>query len=210
MVNINYGIPVLLAASYENRENNIELLSKIKEFLPKKFYTHIDKQTLEAVFKEDIISDLEEYMNMGLCDHKVLSESTQNDVQRLTFTDYKDIKELIKASYPEAWLDEEHVKLNENFGIYKDGKLVSFTGIHAYSNKQQVVAIAHITTHPDYRKKGYAEKVVTEQLKSLNVNFKFIGLNVKANNFAAIGCYKKLGFKDFGKFMSCEIEMRDT
>ena len=41
---------------------------------------------------------------------------------------------------------------------------------------------------------------------SLNNKIKFIGLNVKVNNFPAINCYKKLGFKEYGEFVACEVE----
>lgn len=205
MLLINYDIPVLLAASFEKEKYNTELLSMIKKFLPSKFYTHIDRETLENVFHANDILDLEEYMNMGLCNFDLLNKKVENEAVRLGFNDLKDIKELISISYPEAWLDDELVKLNENFGIYVDGKLASFAGIHAYSQEYQVVAVAHVTTHPDYRQKGYGEKVVCSLVKDLKNKIEFIGLNVKVNNLAAINCYKKLGFTEFGKFIGCEI-----
>lgn len=202
---INYDIPVLLAASFANEKYNTELLSRIKNFLPSKFYTHIDRETLNNVFDANNVKDLEEYMNMGLCNYNLLNEKGGNEAVRLGFNDLKDIKELINESYPEAWLDDDLVKLNKNFGIYVDGKLVSFAGIHAYSEEYQVVAVAHVTTHPDYRHKGYGEKVVCSLVKDLKNKIEFIGLNVKVNNSPAINCYKKLGFKEFGEFIGCEI-----
>jgi len=205
MLLINYDIPVLLAASFANEKYNTELLSKIKKFLPSKFYTHIDRETLDNVFHTKNILELEEYMNMGLCNYELLNEKGGNEAARLGFNDLEDIKELINESYPEAWLDDDLVKLNKNFGIYVDGKLVSFAGIHAYSEEYQVVAVAHVTTHPDYRQKGYGEKVVCSLVKDLKNKIDFIGLNVKVNNLAAINCYKKLGFEEFGKFVGCEI-----
>ena len=205
MLLINYDIPVLLAASFANEKYNTELLSRIKKFLPSKFYTHIDRETLDNVFHTNDILELEEYMNMGLCNYDLLDKKDDDEAVRLGFNDLEDIKELINVSYPEAWLDDDLVKLNENFGIYVDGKLVSFAGIHAYSEEYQVVAVAHVTTHPDYRQKGYGEKVVCSLVKDLKNKIEFIGLNVKVDNSAAINCYKKLGFKEFGKFVGCEI-----
>jgi predicted GNAT family acetyltransferase len=205
MLLINYDIPVLLAASFANKKYNTELLLRIKKFLPSKFYTHMDRETLDSVFQEKDISEVEEYMNMGLCNYDLVDKKEENEAVRLGFNDLKDIKELIKVSYPEAWLDDDLVKLNENFGIYIDGKLVSFAGIHAYSEEYQVAAVAHVTTHPDYRQKGYGEKVVCSLVKDLKNKIEFIGLNVKVNNSAAINCYKKLGFVEFEKFVGCEI-----
>ncbi|WP_411681980.1 GNAT family N-acetyltransferase [Clostridium thailandense] len=205
MLNINYDIPVLLAASFGNTEYSIELIKKLKQFLPPRFYTHIDRVTLEGVFSEDNISELEEYMNMGLCNYELLNKIQSHEAERLSYDNINSIKGLISVSYPEAWLNDL-VKLNENFGIYVDEKLISFSSIHAYSEQYQVAAIAHVTTHPEYRKKGYAEKVVATLAKSLKEKIKFIGLNVKVDNIAAIKCYKKLGFKECGRFAACVVK----
>lgn len=206
MLNINYDIPVLLAAGFDDEKYSIELIKRIKKFLPHKFYTHMDRGTLKEVFSKDSITDLEEYMNMGLCDCDVLNKIHTDEAVRLGFNDIDDIKRLISESYPEAWLDDNLVKLNENFGIYFDEKLISFAGIHAYSEQYQVAAVAHVTTHPEYRKRGYAEIVVAALSKSLKERIGFIGLNVRIDNLQAINCYKKSGFKEFGRFIACEIE----
>lgn len=206
MLNINYSIPVLLAASFNNVEYNIELLRRMKSFLPSRFYAHIDRVTLETVFPQNNIHNYEEYFNMGLCGYDTIDKRLNDDIVRLGYKNLEEIKELITASYPEAWLDEELVKVDENFGAYVDGKLISFAGIHAYSEKYQVAAVAHVTTLPEFRKRGYAERVVAELVKSLMNKVKFIGLNVKVANLSAINCYKKLGFKEFGSFIACEIE----
>jgi RimJ/RimL family protein N-acetyltransferase len=208
MLCVNYHIPVLLAASFENEEYNIELISKIKTFLPAKFYVHIDKSTLEAVFSKDSINDVEEYMNMGLRHNKIKMEDYKKDVVRVDFEHIEDIKQLLSEGNPEAWLDEELVKLERNFGIFIDDKLVSFAGIHAYSEEYKVVALAHITTHPSYRKKGYCERVFAALITDLNDKIEFMGLNVKVDNVPAVSCYKKMGFTESGKFIACEIEMK--
>ncbi|WP_055667525.1 GNAT family N-acetyltransferase [Desnuesiella massiliensis] len=208
MLNINYDIPVLLAASFDHTEYSIELIKRIKKLLPATFYSHINRETLEEVFTQSSISELEEYMNMGLCDYSLINKKYDDHIERLSFKNIKAIKELISISYPEAWLDDELVKLNENFGIYVDEKLVSFAGIHAYSEDYGVAAIAHVTTHPNYRRSGHAEKVIAALANSLKEKVDFIGLNVKVDNLQAINCYKKLGFSEFGKFVACVIENR--
>ncbi len=206
MLNMNYRVPVLLAACYDNVELNIELISGIKKYLPPEFYTHMDHTTLITVFSKSEIHGKEDYMNMGLCDQTAMAGRPTGEAVRLGWKDLQDIKELLEASYPDAWLDDELVKLGENFGIYADSKLISFAGIHAFSRKYQVAAVAHVTTHPDHRKKGHGEAVVAELLKDLKDKIGYIGLNVRANNQPAISCYKKLGFKAFGSFAACEIK----
>lgn len=205
LIAINYGIPVLIAASYQDIEYNTMLLRGIKRFLPIQFYTHIDKETLYNVFEEDKISDLQEYMNMGF--EETAQDGLKNSAIGIGYEQIGDIKDLLFESYPEAWLDDELVKLNRNFGIYNGDKLVSFAGIHAYSKEYQVAAIAHVTTHPDHRRQGYGEMVVSALINDLKNDIKYIGLNVKTDNITAINCYKKLGFKEHGIFSACEIEI---
>jgi ribosomal protein S18 acetylase RimI-like enzyme len=206
MVIMSYDIPVLLAAGFDNERYSMKLIEEIKKFLPRKFYTHIDKITLEHVFSHNSILEMEEYMNMGFIDDCTLEVERQKKAERLGFKDIDSIKELISVSYPEAWLDDDLVKLNENFGIYVDEKLVSFAGIHAYSEQYQVAAVAHVTTSPKYRKRGYAEEVVSALSKSLREKIECIGLNVKVDNLQAINCYTKLGYREFGRFIACEIQ----
>ncbi|MBP2643852.1 MAG: putative acyltransferase [Firmicutes bacterium] len=74
MLNINYGIPVLIAANFNDTQYSSKLIKSIKKFLPEKFYTHIDKEVLEDVFADDELFNIEEYMNMGLCDNCKIGE----------------------------------------------------------------------------------------------------------------------------------------
>lgn len=202
MLLTNYDIPVLLAASYNNIEYSTELLAGIKTLLPAKFYTHIDKDVLLNVFSHERIHDMQEYTNMGL---EGTAEIINSDAVQLGYERINEIKDLLSFSYPEAWLDDELVKLARNYGIYNNGKLISFAGIHAYSEEFQVAAVAHVTTHPDFRRQGYGEKVVATLINDLRKDIKYIGLNVKTDNKTAINCYKRLGFKEYGKFVACEI-----
>lgn len=207
MLKINYDIPVLLTANFENSKYNIELIKRIKQFLPYKFYTHIDKETLENVFNKENISEIEEYMNMGLCNYDLLDRKIKNESVRISISEKSYISELIKYGYPEieGWLDDKLISLNRNFGIFKDKKLISYAGIHAYSEDYAVAAVAYVTTHPDFRKMRYAEKVVIALSKDLKDKIKYIGLNVRIDNLPAIKCYKRVGFEEYGKFIACKI-----
>lgn len=205
MVYTAYDIPVLIAACFEKSDYNKELILKIKEYLPPKFYTHIDKETLNAVFDEKDISDYHEYMNMGIDDLSKIDSLDRKNTVTLNCADFKRIERLFEESYPDSWLDDSLIKLNDNFGVEVDGRLVSFAGIHAYSIEQQVVTIAHVTTHPEYRSKGYGRDSIVALIKDLREKIKYIGLNVKVNNLPAIKCYKNIGFKEYGRFIACEI-----
>lgn len=74
-------------------------------------------------------------------------------------------------------------------------RLVSIAGIHVYSPKYKVAALGNITTLPSRRGKGYGRRVTARLCRSLVDEGIDIGLNVKADNSAAISCYRGLGFE---------------
>ncbi|WP_432405469.1 GNAT family N-acetyltransferase [Wukongibacter sp. M2B1] len=205
MVYTAYDIPVLIAACFEKHGYNKELISRIKEYLPPKFYTHIDKETLEEVFDKKDISEYYEYVNMGIDDYSKIEALDRKNTVTLNYVDSERIKRLLEESYPDNWLDDILIKLNDNFGVEIDDKLVSFAGIHAYSIDRQVAAVAHVTTHPEYRNKGYGRDSIVALIKDLREKIKYIGLNVKVENLSAIKCYKNIGFKEYGRFIACEL-----
>lgn len=210
MIYTAYDIPVLLAASFEGNEYNKKLLKMIKAYLPSKFYTHIDKETLKEVFDGEEISDYHEYVNMGISDFSKIDTLDRKNTVRLGYTDINRIKALFEESYPDNWLDDNLIRLTDNYGVEIKNQLISFAGIHAYSIEQQVAAIAHVTTHPDYRSMGYARDSIVALIKDLREKVMYIGLNVKVKNYPAISCYKNIGFRECGRFIACVITNRKT
>lgn len=73
-----------------------------------------------------------------------------------------------------------------------------------YSPTYRVAALGNITTDPDFRGRGYASPVVAALCRDLLRTVEHIGLNVKADNLAAIRCYRALGFdrcSQYGEYM---------
>jgi ribosomal protein S18 acetylase RimI-like enzyme len=67
-----------------------------------------------------------------------------------------------------------------------------------------VAALGNIATAPSCRGKGFCRQVTAKTCQSLRKNVSHIGLNVKADNGAAISCYTRLGFESvasYGEFM---------
>lgn len=209
MVYMGYGIPVLIAASFENYASSIELISKIKSYLPSKFYTHIDKQTLDKVFVNDEITDYHEYVNMGITDFSKIEELDRKIAEAVRYEDLEKVEKLFSESYPDAWIDEELLKLNDNYGVYLNENLISFAGVHAYSLSSKLATIAHVTTHPNHRSKGYGRDSIIALINDLRTKMDYIGLNVKVDNKPARKCYQNLGFKDYGRFIACEIKQKE-
>ncbi len=64
-----------------------------------------------------------------------------------------------------------------------------------YSARYRVAALGNVATDPALRGQGLAQQATAQLCRSLFATVSTIGLNVKADNVAAIACYRKLGFE---------------
>ncbi len=96
----------------------------------------------------------------------------------------------------EAFLrfDPRMLATGEYFGARADGALVCAAGVHVVSRAQRVAALGNVATHPAWRGRGLAPRVVGRLCRSLLASVDLVGLNVAAENAAAIACYAGLGF----------------
>ena len=107
---------------------------------------------------------------------------------------------LYKEGYPGNWFNARMLQTKQYFGLRIENRLVSIAGIHVYSEKYKVAALGNIVTHPDYRGNGFGKAVTAGLCQSLSEHVDNIGLNVKADNAAAIALYEKLGFEIVGTY----------
>jgi len=207
MLYVGYETPVLLAASFDEIKYNKELIKRIKNYLPSEFYTHMDKETLEYAFDRFEMDDVNEYVNMGIDESVDISTLDRKNTLALNYSYHDKINQLFNENYPENWLDEKLLELNDSYGVLENDKLVSFAGVHAYSLEYRLATVAHVTTDKNYRNKGYARDCIVALLKDLRSKVDYIGLNVKTSNTPAIKCYKNIGFKEYGKYIACDIKL---
>ena len=78
-----------------------------------------------------------------------------------------------------------------------------------YSTVYRVAAIGNVTTHPNYRNRGLAKAVTAALCQSLVGVVDHIGLNVKQENFAAVECYRQLGFKVCGLYHEVTASLKN-
>jgi ribosomal protein S18 acetylase RimI-like enzyme len=203
LVYVGLPLPTLLALSNEH-DVMAELLISIQHFLPFRFYAHLNPG-LESVLgtTHDLDSHGEHY-KMALLDESLVSRHDCSGVVRLDMRELTAIQTLYKESYPENWFDPRMLETGQYFGIKEENRLVSIAGIHVYSPEYKVAALGNIATLPTHRNKGYGSQVTAKLCQSLSKEGIRIGLNVKADNSAAISSYKRLGFEivaSYGEFM---------
>jgi ribosomal protein S18 acetylase RimI-like enzyme len=79
------------------------------------------------------------------------------------------------------------------FGVYEGEELVAAAGTHLLSREESAAAIGNIYTRRDRRGRGMGRLVTTAVLSALS-GIATIGLNVRADNDAALHLYESLAF----------------
>ena len=79
------------------------------------------------------------------------------------------------------------------FGVEESGGLVAAAGTHLVSREEGATAIGNVYTRRDRRGRGLSRIVTSSVLHELQ-DLPTIGLNVRADNAAAIRVYESLGF----------------
>lgn len=79
------------------------------------------------------------------------------------------------------------------FGVYEGARLVAAAGTHLLAREEDVAAIGNVYTLRACRGRGLG-RVVTAAVVEALAGITTIGLNVRADNLAAIRIYESLGF----------------
>ncbi len=209
LIYFGHGLPVLLAFS-KNPGQLQTLLEEIKDLLPPTFYAHLSP-TIHKVFQDThSLTHHGEHNKMALMGEPTSPKRNGGEAVHIPPSEIKAVKALYQKSYPKNWFDSRMLETGQYLGIKDEavGEYISIAGVHVYSPTYDIAAIGNVATHPQYRGQGYATQVTAHLCESLSKKVKYIGLNVKVNNKAAITCYKKLGFKCVGKYHEFTVQKR--
>jgi ribosomal protein S18 acetylase RimI-like enzyme len=187
------SLPALLGFS-NNPPVMADLLEAVCHLFPRRFYAHLSPGVASALSKDYDLESHGEFYKMALTDTSLASQADSSGVEGLGMENLRAIQTLYAESYPGNWFDPRMLETGQYFGIMDGENIASIAGIHVYSPQYKVAALGNITTHPSYRKKGYGRRVTARLCQSLLDEDIQVGLNVKADNTAAISCYEKLGF----------------
>ncbi len=218
-------LPVLVGVPEEPEEMR-ELLRAIVPVLPPRLYAHLRADVLPALEPFYQATSHGVHFKMALTaparlqaiDASVAGNpATDASVARLRATDASAIarlspadlpalEKLYRESYPGNWFDPRMLETGQYFGCYRGKDIISVAGIHVYSPVYRVAALGNITTHPSFRGQGLGAAVTARLCLSLLETVEHIGLNVKADNLAAMACYRRLGFEKVAEYEEYDIE----
>ncbi len=196
IVLIYNGVSVPTVLALGQSEHISALLAELIPELPPRFYCHYQKQ-LRPIFRDNFNEEyLGNHLKMKQEIPRALSpDLPEREVVRLKRGHILDLQLLYDKSYPGNYFDRRMLETGKYFGYIEDGKIVSVSGVHVYSDKYNIAVLGNIVTDPDYRGRGLAKAVTGVLVRELISEGKLITLNVKADNEPAIRCYKGLGFE---------------
>lgn len=123
-------------------------------------------------------------------------------IRRMKISDVDRVSELEEMAFSMPWHRESFIEMISNpDAIYlvalDDNIPVGVCGIRSIVGEGD---ISNVVTDPEYRRKGIAEKLLSEAMRIGQEEYGITAftLEVRVSNAAAIGLYEKLGFAGEG------------
>jgi GNAT superfamily N-acetyltransferase len=186
------SLPTLLVFGYDRLS---VLLKGIVPSLPSKFFCHYQKGLENILLPNYEMEYHGTHIKMkytGMLDN--LQTSKKYNCIRLTGKHTNQVLAFYDKTNPNTYFEPFMLETDKYYGILEGNEIISIAGVHVHSTHYNISVIGNVATDPIYRGLGYATSCVLTLLKSLDQESDNIGLNVKADNFAAIRLYEKLGF----------------
>jgi len=193
------SLPTLLMFSGRTQEAS-QLLESSAHLLPQRFHAHLSAGLEAALLKTHRLASHGTSLKMGLLNRVAAENGDCAGTCSLGPRDAAEIAAFYAHSYPGNWFDPRMLETGQYFGVRQHGTLASIAGVHVYSRQYGVAALGNIATAHAERNKGYARQATARVCQSLLVDVSHVGLNVRADNAAAIACYRKLGFETVGSY----------
>lgn len=118
-------------------------------------------------------------------------------VEKMNESHLDDVAEIENACFAYPWSRkdlEAQLSIDTSHFIVAslNGRTVGYMGLQIFSGEGYVTNVAVL---PEYRRRGIAEALIAAQMKN---DMRFITLEVRKSNAAAIALYEKSGFENVG------------
>ena len=189
--------PVLLALEERDLEAARDLLAALAPSLPSRFYCHLSPRLAGPLRSWFDLEPHGRHLKMVLADPHRLRDHPAGPlpVRAPDEADLPRVEALYREAYQGNWFDARMLATGQYRGAFDGDELVGVAGVHVYSERYRVAALGNVTAHPRRRGEGIGAAVTAAVCRSLLRSVDVVGLNVQADNAAAIRCYEKLGFE---------------
>jgi ribosomal protein S18 acetylase RimI-like enzyme len=183
LVGLAHGDPAALRAL---------LAARIAE-LPARFYAHLTPGMEDALAEHHRVERIGHNRKMALV--APLAGPEDRGVIRLGPEHADEVARFYRASYPDGYFEPVNLVRGPYLALRDPDGIAAVAGVHVYSPAKRVAALGNIATRPDARGRGHAQRVTAALCRLLERECDVIGLNVRAENAAAIACYQRVGFE---------------
>ncbi|MBI2392697.1 MAG: GNAT family N-acetyltransferase [Deltaproteobacteria bacterium] len=225
-------LPVVLAIAGDRVDELTALLRSMLPVLPRSFYLHVTPGAAAALENDYRLTSHGRHRKMALVEPGRLANVEPGrlanvepgrlanvepgrlaNVQPSTAValmpaDREEVEAFYADAYPENWFDPRMLETERYVGVRVDGALASVAGVHVYSRAMRVAALGNVATMPAFRGRGLGAVVTAALCRRLLSECDTIGLNVHADNEAAIRLYQRLGFALVGDYEEYEVTTR--
>ncbi len=199
--------PILIAIPNTSPTTMAACLAEIQDGLPDHIYAHLGADLWQALDSYQLVGRPEPHHMMELHDRAAHRAITVDGVFALHENDFSEVLALFDAAYPGHWFQREMLSFGPYFAVRDaQGQLAAVGGVHVYSEQYKVAAIGNVVAHPDTRGQGLATQVSAQLVAELCKHVEIIGLNVHAENAAAIRVYEKLGFRIIADYFEMTLK----
>ncbi len=162
-------------------------------------HLQVQPRALDEVARHATVDHVKHMLRMALDDASAVdrTRASTHTASRLTANDVEALKRLYAdgeaaGESPDFFYDSM-VSDGVFCGVYEGADLIAASGTHLVSRDEGAAAIGNVYVRRDRRGKGLSRVTTAAVLHELR-GIETIGLNVRADNAAAIRVYESLGF----------------
>lgn len=182
--------PTVLALADGDLTPQRALLARVVADLAPPFYAHLSPGLETALPLARTL--LAHSIKMALT-HRVAAPA--GDVHWLTAADTDEVLAFYAVAYPAGFFSPQDLTRGRFVAVRDANGFAAIAGTHVYSPAMRVAALGSIATRPDARGRGHAGRATAALCHRIQDEVSVIGLNVRADNAAAIACYRGVGFE---------------
>ncbi len=190
--------PTLVALAHGDPASLRALLAERLAELPPRFYAHLTpgvENVLAARYRCDLLGHNRKMALVAPPDEPSDGSEHAAGVVRLGPEHADEALRFYAISYPDGYFDPRNLSRGPHVAVRDARGLAAVAGVHVYSPAKRVAALGNIATRPDARGRGHAGRATAALCRLLRREVDIIGLNVRADNAAAIACYQRVGFE---------------